>query len=213
MPRRFRYSEETALDVFEAIKRAYIRQGFIPRRRRVRHAEPLADESPPPAAKSHKKLKAKAEPEDTDAHPADEDPERLLDITTSAHDILFEAHTTFPFTLFPDTITLDREKLTIANRSFFRVAKIISIAIADIVNVEADVGPFFGSIHVSSRNISVNPNSLPYSVNFLTRDAALRIHRLVQGYIIANQRDVDSSSIEKEQLIVLLNDLGQGVSD
>ena len=210
MPRRFRYSSEAHLDVFEAIKRAYIRQGFIPRMRRTRRSEPLVD-NPPPQTKNTKKSVPKLD--DPRDNSPDEEPERLLDITTSAHDVLFEAHTIFPFTLFPDTISLDREKVTIANRSFFRVAKIISMPIADMVNVQADVGPFFGSIHVSSRNLTMSPNSVPYSISFLTREDTMRIHRLLQGYIIAYERDVDCSGIEKEQLIVLLNDLGQGASE
>lgn len=178
--------ENTNLDVFEAVKRAFIRRGFV----RSRRKEPAP-------------LKPTG-------------PEQLIDLTIKAQDILFKADTVFPFTVFPDTVTIDREKLTIATRIFFKVAKINSIPIADVLSVEADVGPFFGSIHVTSRYFGQSPNTnarSPYTVRFLSRDNTLQIQHLLQGYIIAHTREIDCTNIDKKQLIILLKDLGQGVSD
>jgi len=47
----------------------------------------------------------------------------------------------------------------------------------------------------------------------LTRENTLRIQRLIQGYLIARHRKIDCSTIEKKQLVILLNDLGQGAAD
>lgn len=138
-----------------------------------------------------------------------EDAEKLLDITSKAHDVLFSADTVFPFTLFPDTITLDREKLTIIQRSFFGVAKIVSSRIKDIQTIDLDVGPFFGSVKVSSRLFSGNPKRLTY----LWRSDAARIARLVRGYVIAAQEEINCSNIPKEELILLLEDLGKSESE
>jgi hypothetical protein len=135
--------------------------------------------------------------------------EKLIDITEKAHDVLFQADSVFPFTLFPDTLTLDREKLTIAIRSFFRVAKIITVPVTSMISAEADVGPFFGSVRMTSKYFVDNT----HEVRFLWRDDATRIHRLLQGFIIAHERDLELHEIDKDDLIVLLEDLGQGVSD
>jgi hypothetical protein len=135
--------------------------------------------------------------------------EKLIDITEKAHDVLFKADTVFPFALFPDTLTLDREKLTIANRSFFRVAKIITVPITSMISAEADVGPFFGTVRMTSKYFIDNT----HEVRYLWRDDATRIHRLLQGFIIAHERDLELHEIDKEDLTVLLEDLGQGVSD
>jgi len=136
----------------------------------------------------------------------DKGSEKLQDITIKGRDILFRANTVFPFNLFPDTVTLDREKLTIANRFFFGVAKITSVPIRDILSVEADIGPFFGSVHMTSRYFFTNP----HSVDFMWRKDALRVQRLLQGYIIAHEQNIDCSKINKKQLCALLNELGQG---
>jgi len=134
------------------------------------------------------------------------DSHSLANVIVKCHDELFRAKTVFPFTLFPNKVTLDREKVTIINRPFFYSAKIISIPIRDLLNVEADVGPFFGSIHMSSRYFATTPCSL----NYLKRSDALQLQRLLQGYIICEEQKIDCSKTDKNQLIILLNDLGRG---
>ena len=139
----------------------------------------------------------------------DKGAEQLYDVAIKAHDVLFTANTVFPLVLFPDTLTIDREKITIVHRAFFRIAKITSVQIKDVLNVEADIGPFFGSVHFVSRYFINNPQS----INYLRRADAVKIQRLLQGYIIAEQKEIDTSKIPKDELRVLLDDLGQGVPD
>lgn len=196
MPREIKSLREVHLDVFTSLKRAFIRRGFIPRRpKKIIHG--IADEPT---------ILVVDTPIDTVLETGQA---KLIDMTQKAQDILFQADSVFPFILFPDTVTLDREKLTIANRLFFRVAKITSVPIADILSVEADVGPFFGSVHLTSRYFFTNVRS----IKFLSRHNAVKLQRLLQGYIIAYQRKVDCTNISTKDLITLLNDLGQGSSD
>ena len=180
MARKVLQLDEAPLDVVSAIKRAFLQRGLV---RNI--------------------IRKEAKPEPASS------PEKLADLTIKAHDILYKCNTLFPFTLFPDTVTLDREKLTVAERFFFRMAKILSVPIADILSVEAHVGPLFGSVSITSRYFSSNP----LSVKYLARSDAVRIQHLVQGYIIAHERKVDCANIEKEELVVLLKDLGQGATD
>jgi hypothetical protein len=124
-----------------------------------------------------------------------------------SHEILFSASTAFPFTLFPDTVTVDREKLTLTKRLFFRVAESMSIRIEDILNVTADVGPFFGSVKISTRFF--DPHK-PYTVNYFWRQDAIRLKRIIQGYIIAIQEKIDCSALSAKELANMLNNLGHG---
>ena len=172
-------SLESVLDVFEAVKRALIHRGLFRQKRTTKKP------APPSAAKRQKKL---------------------LSVAELGHDVLFKANTVFPFTLFPDTVILDREKLTFITRYFFRVAKITGIPVRDLLNVEADIGPIFGSVHTASRFFI----TAPYSIKFLWRKEAIKLRRLLQGYIIANEQDIDCAHIDKHKLIALLNDLGGG---
>lgn len=129
----------------------------------------------------------------------------LLGVTIHSHEILYKAETVFPFNFFPDTIIIDKEKLTIIARYFFWVAKITSVPIRDILSVEADIGPFFGALQLTSRYFYTNP----HSINFLWRKDTLKIQKLLQGFIIANERGIDCSLIDKSQLEELLVHLGE----
>ncbi len=189
MPKTVKSIDDIRVDLFEALKRAYMRRGYM--------------------AKPGKKPQVQAETSINQASSEGEGTEHLVDLAEKSHDVLFEADTVFPFTMFPDTVTLDREKLTVATRTFFWTAKIISVPVGAILSAEADVGPFFGSVQMTSKYFVRNS----YSVNFLWRRDAVELQRLLQGYIIAHERKVDCTTISIEDLKTLLNDLGQGVSD
>lgn len=148
--------------------------------------------------------------------------DKLYDVAIKSHDVLFKANTVFPFILFPDSIMLDREKLTIIHRPFFLMAKITAIRIKDILNAEVDIGPFFGSLRVMTRYFSdqsqfsgiasdARHTKAPI-INFLWRRDAMKLHSLLQGYIIVSQKEIDCSEIAKEELVMLLHDLGQSVA-
>lgn len=169
-------SSDVSVDILEAVKRAII-SGL----RRKRYERPVEEHLDP----SEKKLS---------------------EVATSSHEIMFKARTVFPLDLFPDTVVVDREKLTIAQRLFFFTAKVISVPIRDILSVEVDVGPFFGSLKLTSRYFFTNPQS----IRFLWRSQAIGLQRLLQGYIIAHERGIECESISKPHLERLLLDLGRG---
>jgi len=139
----------------------------------------------------------------------DAETKRLIETAKKSHEVIFKTTTVFPFTPFPDTITVDREKVTIANRFFFRVAKITSSPIVDIQSVEANIGPFFGSVRITSRFFFRNIRQVKY----LWRDDAQLIQRLLQGFIIARQKEIETTDIEKDALKKMLCDLGSGEID
>lgn len=135
---------------------------------------------------------------------------QLVQAVQGTKEPLTEATTVFPFTLFPDTVLVDREKLTVTHRVFFQVAEVMSIRIEDVLNVTADVGPIFGSLKISTRFFN---EKKPYKVNYLWRGDALRIKRIVQGCIIARQKNIDCTSFESKELARVLDELGQGTPD
>jgi len=132
--------------------------------------------------------------------------QRYYDAIGHSQDMLFTARTVFPFSFFPDTVTVDREKVTIVNRTFFRVAEIVSTRIHDVLNVTADVGPFFGAVHIHTRYFDNDS----YSVKFLRRTEALRLKRILQGYVIACQKGIDCEKYTTKELAQLLDDIGEG---
>jgi hypothetical protein len=106
---------------------------------------------------------------------------------------------------FPDTMTIDRAKITVTKRSFFRTAEVMSIRIEDVLNVACSVGLLFGSITLISR---VMNSDQTVSVGHFWRHDAQRLKWIGQGYVIALQRNIDCSALEAGELAAMLEKLG-----
>ncbi len=139
----------------------------------------------------------------TGAKEAKDAKSELQEAIYGSKEILATASTVF--TLFPDTVTIDRQKLTITHRSFFSVAELMSIRVEDVLNVTAYVGPVFGSLSITNR---VYNTDVPYSINHLWRDDTMKLKRIIQGYIIAIQKEIDVTPPETKELAAMLDELG-----
>lgn len=129
----------------------------------------------------------------------------LQKIVSQSHEVLMSANTVFPLSLFPDTITIDRTKVTITRRDFFWSSDVLSIRIEDVLNVQATVGPLFGSLTVASRVMSTVDH---FQIRHLWRGDSLRLKQIIQGYVIAQHNKIDTSHLHKKQLIETLIELG-----
>lgn len=130
----------------------------------------------------------------------------LRRVVKESSQVLASARTVFPMTLFPDSIVVDRSKITIIKRDFFWTSRVISIQIEDILNIEAGVGPFFGSLNVASRVMSSVDH---FRIDYFWRDDAIFLKHLIQGYVIAKHNKIDTSQLSKEELIETLTGLGE----
>lgn len=238
MTKKIKSIDDMPVDIVEATKRGFLYRGFIPRKyhrnsqlnnedakkghsskeKELDEDRAKSDESYPERVsegESDKKIEEEEEKNkdklktEVPGSKTATGPEDLQELAEKSSDVLYEAETVWPFTLFPDTIKLDREKLTIANRQFWRVANITSVPVGEIMSAEAGVGPFFGNLDLTFRFFTNNEQK----INFLKRKDAIELQRLIHGYIIAHRREIDVSSVSKDELIKLLTNLGQGVSD
>lgn len=143
--------------------------------------------------------------QDAEEVQAKDQKKELSKVITKANEVLASGTAVFPFDLFPDTVSIDRTKVTITKRSFFWTAEVISIRIEDILNVTTGVGPFFGSLTVSSRVM----NSIDhFKINYFWRNDAIRLKHIIQGYVIALHNKIDVAHLSKEELIETLSELG-----
>lgn len=131
--------------------------------------------------------------------------EKLISLAEGSRDNLFIAKTVFPFVLFADTLKIDRQKITIVHNDFFWNSQTASTEIKNIMNIEADVGPLFGSITITSKHFLNNTQTIKY----LRRKDVATVQRLLQGFMIAQRAKIDTDNIERGQLLDLLNRLGQ----
>lgn len=205
MVRQIRELDDIPVDPVEAVKRGLMRRGLFPMHKRSKPKDDTEkkeekSESKGPRGADQEVSRSSDESEPGEVH------EKLIEMTEKAHDVLFTADTFWLFTMVPDTITLDREKLTVVDRYFYKVAKVTTVPISSMISADVSVGPFFGSVHMTSKYFIDNS----HTVKFLWRKDAEEIHRLLQGFIIAHEKKIDVSNIEKEDLKTLLHDLGHG---
>jgi hypothetical protein len=128
-----------------------------------------------------------------------------------SQDVLIQSSTVFPFTLFPDTLTVDRIKVTIAKRHFFKVATMSYIRIEDILSVTPNFGPFFASLKIISN--APADNDSPYTISYLPRNDALKINRILKGYRIVLDKNIDVSALTNEELVATLDKLSEDGTD
>lgn len=134
----------------------------------------------------------------------DESRHELRQAIRGSNEVLAKATTVL--VLFPDNLSVDRAKVTVTKRSFIRSAEVMSIRVEDILNVTATVGPIFGSVKIISR---VMNNERPYRIGIFWRSDALRMKRIIQGYVIALQRKIDCSNLPAKELADMLDRLGE----
>lgn len=138
----------------------------------------------------------------------DEKAQKLIELSkmvTRSNEILASATAVFPFDLFPDTVTLDRTKVTITKRTFFWSAEVISIRIEDILNVSTGVGPFFGSVTIASRVMSTVDH---FKIDYFWRKDAIELKHMIQGYVIALHNKIEVDHLPKQDLRRTLAELG-----
>lgn len=125
---------------------------------------------------------------------------------TDAEEIMAQESTIFPFTLFPDTLTIDRTKVTITKRFFFLMAETQSFRIEDILSASSTVGPFFGGVMIITR---VMNKEQEINISPFWRADAERMKRIIHGYVIAKQRGIDTSQMDCKELSEMLDRLGE----
>lgn len=112
---------------------------------------------------------------------------------TQAEHILFQATTVFPFTLFPDTVTISETKVSITHRLFFFTKEVTSIAVKDIAYVNVGTDIFFGTLDIIDKYFEKEE----LKVTFLWKKDALEARRILQGLIITEREGIDITNVNK----------------
>ena len=133
--------------------------------------------------------------------------EDLQTIVEKSHQILAAAKSVIvPMNLFPDSVIVDRTKITITKRSFFWSSVVITVRIEDVLNVTCSTGPLFGSLTISSRVMNSTDH---YEVNYLWRKDAVYLKEIIQGYVIAHHNHIETSHLDKRELNQTIIEIGR----
>jgi len=145
---------------------------------------------------------------------AEKETKKLKQAVQESEEVLAEATSVFPFTMFTTYVCLDRHKLTIKKRAFMDKSQVISLPIENIKNVQANLGPLFGSLTVTSGSLTISSEHFvnnSQNINYLWRKDAEKIQKILQGAIVAKTESVDISKIPSGQLKKHLPQLGESI--
>ena len=130
---------------------------------------------------------------------------KLKDLRETTEDRLLTVKSVFPFTPFPDTICVDRTKVSIISKFFFASEQITSIAFDDLLNVHESHGPVFGTVKIFHRYFV----DQPLEVKYLFRRDADKLERILEGIIVVRQAGLDVANIPKSHLMDELRKIGR----
>lgn len=214
-PDRWRYLRPQPLNYYLQNARSHRKIGSLATKSFFQLKELLSKEIPLPSAYSmtssvtglvkrpFRHVIEKAQEQEAEEKKTEEEFDEAV---KQSNEVLAEATTVFPFTLFPDTVTVDRTKLTITQRTFFMSSKVMTIHIEDVLNLSVQVGPFFGSLTIAIKGLTSEDH---FSINYFRRKDAIHLKHIIQGHTIARRDNLDYKSMEKEKLIDTLIKLGK----
>lgn len=135
--------------------------------------------------------------------------EKLDSLTDLAELVLFRTKSTNPIDLFPDEIIVDLNKISIIFNQFFLSSRVHSVMIKDVSDIFIETGFIWAKLIIVDRGFIENT----VEVEFLNKEEALKIRRLVQGLVIAWQQEIDFTKLSKElsseEIIEKLEKLGK----
>lgn len=119
--------------------------------------------------------------------------------------ILYKTSTVFPFDLFPDTLIIYTDQISLITREFFFSGRTSNTPIEDLADVKLDVSIIFAKLSIVEKGA---PGNLT-DIRFLWRDQALKAHSILQGLIVGQKKKIDFSKIKTPDLVDQIRELGK----
>jgi len=108
----------------------------------------------------------------------------------------------FPFDIFPDTINIEEGRITIINRRFLS-SEVHSVDIKDISNIFINSTILFSQLVIISKTFEENE----IKIRNLRNKEAVFVRRIIEGLRTFENKQIDTSSYTKEELIAKLQEL------
>ena len=122
---------------------------------------------------------------------------KLEKVAKMSGEVLLRVSAVFPFDLFPDEIVVDKNKISVIHRMFFSSEEIRSIPIDGIADVIVDSGPLFAAVRIVNTRFTHEP----LVVQYLKKEDARKVQEVIQGLVLAQQKEIDLSRINRRELI------------
>jgi hypothetical protein len=124
--------------------------------------------------------------------------------------VLYTLSSTFPFDVFPDTIVIDEEKITIIYRRFFYERNVQSLYYYTLMSATSESGLFFATLNFELAMGLMDEE--PQSVRFLGKNQADYARKLITGMIRLHQsKEVNFQELSVEEICKAASNSGDAV--
>ncbi len=130
---------------------------------------------------------------------------RLRSLAVGANRVLLQVSTVFPFDLFPDSIIVDENKISVIKRDFFANKRMFSTFHKDVVSVTLNTSLFFATLIIEI----VGVENRPPPIKYLLKNDAIKARRLILGLAAAAKEKIDVKEIPLSELYNLTQQIGK----
>ncbi len=131
--------------------------------------------------------------------------EKLEQTLEGSHNILFKCKTVFPFTLFPDEIIIDENKVDVRHGLFFMSKLTTSIPYENIVKATTTTGLFFATLQIEMEIFVQQPEP----INYLWRQDAIKARRIINGMVSAYKQGIDFRKLDMKKATDEFEEIGR----
>lgn len=118
---------------------------------------------------------------------------------------LFSVRSVFPFHFFPKVVSVDRKKISITDHVFLGAAQVQSVLVVDIATLVVETSLMFAELTIHDKL----PGHKPIRVDYLPKRSTQKLHRIVEGLLIADRSGIDVTQISDAELVSKLEELGR----
>lgn len=116
---------------------------------------------------------------------------------------IFKVKTLFPLDLFPDTLTIDLDTVTVSSHNFIKSGSVVSYSIDDIKRVVVEKGPITSTVR-----IYLTGASKEVAVSQMKNSDAFEVRKIINGLLRAKKEHINLRKIDTKMFHKKIEELG-----
>jgi len=134
--------------------------------------------------------------------------QKIASVAERAGNVLLQIKSVFPYDPFPNTVTIDSNKVTIVDKTFFASETVTNILLEEITDVVVESNFFLGKLKITYSHHPLRPKI--YGVAALKKKEALKAAQIIQGLLVLRiSEGIDLSKLDPEEIIKQLSKIGK----
>jgi hypothetical protein len=133
---------------------------------------------------------------------------KINQLAEKSDQVLFRTKSVFPFDFFPDTLTINANKIDIVQSLFFFSNSTTSVPLRDIANVEIETSPFFAKIKI----VNIRYPMEPVIIQYLHKDKAIRAKNIIDGLLVSMSQGADVAAVDPQKMQQQIEKVGEGAA-